>query len=266
MLDFEKLKKIENESERVSKTYELFNEDNRLNRSKAARVEFITNIKYIEKHLKQGDNVLDIGAGAGEYSLYFADKGYDVTAVELAENNIKAFKKKVRSDMKIVLKQGNAMDLSSFPDEHFDIVLLFGPLYHLQNENDRQKCISEAKRVCKQSGTLFFSYIANDMVILTEFCYRPDFFKGNTYNHDTFKLEDFPFVFFTVGQCRQMLCDGGMKIISEIASDGVSEMLEDKINAMDDESYEQYLKYHLYCCEKPEMIGHSNHLLFIGKK
>jgi len=63
-----------------------------------------------------------------------------------------------------------------------------------------------------------------------------------------------------------MLCDGGMKIISEIASDGVSEMLEDKINAMDDESYDQYLKYHLYCCEKPEMIGHSNHLLFIGKK
>ena len=40
---------------------------------------------------------------------------------------------------------------------------------------------------------------------------------------------------------------------------------EDKINAMDDESYAQYLRYHFYICEKPEMLGMSNHLLFIGK-
>ena len=52
---------------------------------------------------------------------------------------------------------------------------------------------------------------------------------------------------------------------SDIASDGVSELLEDKINAMDEESYAQYLRYHFYICEKPEMLGMSNHLLFIGK-
>ena len=63
-----------------------------------------------------------------------------------------------------------------------------------------------------------------------------------------------------------MLNSCGIKIIHEVASDGVSEMLEDKINAMDDESYEQYLKYHFYCCEKPEMLGHSNHLLLVGKQ
>jgi len=26
------------------------------------------------------------------------------------------------------------------------------------------------------------------------------------------------------------------------------------------------MKYHFYCCEKPEMLGHTNHLLFVGKK
>ena len=155
MIDFEELRKIENEAERVSKTYEIFNEDCRLNRSKAARVEFLTTVKYIEQYLNTGDKILDIGAGAGEYSLYFANKGYDVTAVELAENNIKAFRKKMLPQMKIDLKQGNAMDLSMYPSDAFDIVLLFGPLYHLQNESDRQKCISEAKRVCKPDGTLF---------------------------------------------------------------------------------------------------------------
>jgi hypothetical protein len=48
-MDFEQLAKIENESERVNRTYDIFNEDARLNHSKAARVEFLTTVHYIEK-------------------------------------------------------------------------------------------------------------------------------------------------------------------------------------------------------------------------
>lgn len=94
-MDFEQLAKIENESERVNRTYDIFNEDARLNHSKAARVEFLTTVHYIEKYLKKGDKILDIGAGAGEYSLYFARKGYEVSALELADANIAAFRKKL---------------------------------------------------------------------------------------------------------------------------------------------------------------------------
>ena len=51
-MDFYELAKIENEAERVNKTYDIFNEDVRLNHSKAARVEFLTTVHYIEKYLK----------------------------------------------------------------------------------------------------------------------------------------------------------------------------------------------------------------------
>ena len=37
-----------------------------------------------------GANILDVGAGAGEYSFYFARKGYSVSALELADANIAA--------------------------------------------------------------------------------------------------------------------------------------------------------------------------------
>ncbi|MBR2059812.1 MAG: methyltransferase domain-containing protein, partial [Fibrobacter sp.] len=40
--------------------------------------------------------MLDIGAGAGEYSLHFARKGYDVSAVELSPRNIADFQKKLQ--------------------------------------------------------------------------------------------------------------------------------------------------------------------------
>ena len=265
-MDFNELYQIKDELEQINKTYEIFNEDTRLNRSKAARVEFLTTVRYIEKYLKSGDKILDIGAGAGEYSLYFADKGHEVSAVELADNNIKAFRKKIKDSHKIELRQGNAVDLSCYEDASFDVVLLFGPLYHLHSEADRKRCISEAKRVCKPNGTLFFAFIGNDMVIATELSWNPKYLEEDTYDHDTFKVEDFPFVFFTVDECRRMLLDNGVEILHEVASDGLSELMAERINSLSEESYAQYLRYHFYCCEKPEMLGRSNHLLFVGKK
>ena len=73
-------------------------------------------------------------------------------------------------------------------------------------------------------------------------------------------------VFHTVSRCRELLRTGGIRIVHEVASDGVSELLQELINGMDDETYAQYLRYHFYICEKPECIGMSNHLLFVGEK
>ena len=61
MMGFEELRAIENEAERVNETYHIFHEDSRL-KTKAARVEFINTVKYIEKYLKPGDKILDIGS------------------------------------------------------------------------------------------------------------------------------------------------------------------------------------------------------------
>lgn len=265
-MNFNEIAKINNEIEQISKTYELLNEEARLNCSQAARIEFLTTIKYIELYLKPNHKILDIGAGAGEYSLYFAKAGYDVSAIELADKNIEVFSSKINKEQPVSLIQGNAMDLAIYNDKSFDIVMLFGPLYHLHNEEDRQKCIAEAKRVCKDDGVIFFAFIAHDMVLATELVYNQDFFKGDSYNHESLRLRDFPFVLFTVDECREMINAGNISIIKEVATDGLSELLADKINALDEEGYNQYLKYHFYCCEKPELLGHSNHLLFIGEK
>ena len=265
-MDFEQLAKIENESERVNRTYDIFHEDSRLNHSKAARVEFLTTVRYIERYLKEGDRILDIGAGAGEYSFYFAHKGYDVSALELADANIAAFRKKLTPEDRIDLVQGNALDLSRYADKSFDIVLLFGPLYHLKQNSDKQRCIREAKRVCKDGGKIFFAFIANAFAFLTELHYDARYFSNGDYDKETFKLNDFPFVFHTVEDARKLLADGGVNVLHEIASDGASELMAARINEMNDEDYAQYLRYHFYLCEKPELLGMTNHLLFVGEK
>lgn len=265
-MKIEDISKIEQEEDRVSALYDIFDEGSRLS-TKATQVEFLTTVRQIEKNLKPGMKILDLGAGTGEYSLYFAKKGFDVTAIELVEKHVIQIKRKVDSQMTMEVFQGNALDISWIKDKEYDMVLCFGPLYHLSSIEDRMKCIAEVKRVCKDDGKMFFAFISNDMVITTEtMLYEEDFLKGKNYNHDTFKVVDFPFVFHTVDQCRKLLRESDLKITSEVATDGLSELFADKINNMDEESYKQWLNYHYYCCEKPELLGTSNHLLFIAEK
>ena len=249
----------------VQEIYRRKSENDRLNKSQAARVEFLTTVRYIEKYLTPGAKLLDVGAGAGEYSLYFARKGYQVSALELADANIAAFRAKMTDDDPIELVQGNALDLSRYDSYSFDAVLLLGPLYHLHAESDKLRCIEEAKRVCKKDGKIFFAFISNDMVILTMQQLHADYLLSGDYNKETFRLDDFPFVFHTVDHCRELLGKAGIQICHEVAADGASELLQDLVNGLDEASYQQYLQYHIYICEKPEFLGMSNHLLFVGK-
>ena len=87
--------------------YNKFNEDKRLN-TKHGNIEFITAINYINKYIKKGDKILDIGAGTGKYSIYFYNEGYDVTALELVKHNLRVLEK---NEPNIKALQGNALDI-----------------------------------------------------------------------------------------------------------------------------------------------------------
>ena len=151
--------------------YNKFNEEKRLN-SRHGQVEFITSMKYIHKYLenmeadkkKEEIKILDVGAGTGRYSVPLANEGYDVTAVELVKHNLGRLKQKNSS---VKAYQGNAMKLSRFEDESFDAVLVFGPMYHLLEKEEKVKALQEAKRVVRKGGIIFVAYIMNEYSVLT---------------------------------------------------------------------------------------------------
>jgi ubiquinone/menaquinone biosynthesis C-methylase UbiE len=58
--------------------------------------------------------------------------------------------------------QGNALNLKRFEANNFDMTLLFGPMYHLLNFEDKVKALSEAKRVTKPGGIILVAYCMNE--------------------------------------------------------------------------------------------------------
>ena len=71
-------------------------------------------------------------------------------------------------NMSVTIVQGNALDLSSFADNQYDLTLLLGPLYHLYSEEDKRRAISEAIRVTKPNGVVFAAYVISDGCLIDE--------------------------------------------------------------------------------------------------
>lgn len=249
--------------------YSHFNEDHRL-QTRHGRVEFITSIKYIHEVLNDDHTkkILDIGAGTGAYSVYLDKEGYDVTAVELVEHNIKVFKSK-KSNVKI--HQGNALDLSMFNDDVFDVTLLFGPMYHLLTKEDKIKALNEARRVTKIDGTILISYYMNDYAIITYGFIKQHILESieNKQVDEKFhmlNLEDDLYSMVRIEDINEFNEITNLKRIKIIAADGASNYLRVVLNKLSDEEFEQFIKYHLAICERSDLLGASAHLLDIVTK
>lgn len=254
----------------IKKVYtEMFNEDTRLCRNNSSSIEYLTSKKYILNELKIGDKILELGAATGRYTMMLADRGYKVTALEYVEQNLNVLKDKIQENHNIYAVLGDALDLSQFADESFDVVLNMGPLYHFPDHEDRDKVVKESLRVLKKGGTAFFAFINNDMVFVTEsLLYSNNFLSddNNLYNKKTHKISDDPFTVLTVELIRELMINNNCKEYKFIASDGYAELLSDKINLLSKEKFDKWMRYHLYMCEKPEALSASHHLLYITKK
>lgn len=253
--------------ENLIKYYNKFNEDKRLN-TRHGQVEFITSLKYIHECLEKcsGNKILDIGAGTGKYSIALANEGYDVTAIELVKHNLRVIQSK--SDL-VKAYQGNAIDLSKFSDKSFDIVLLFGPMYHLCNDDDKLKALSEAKRVLKDDGFILVAYCMNDYCVITH-CFK----DGNILSSidlmdDEFHIKSNPTDLYSVVRIEDIdhFNDiSNLKRVKIITPDGPSNYLRPFVNKLSDEEFNLYIKYHLATCERLDMIGAAAHTLDILQK
>lgn len=249
--------------------YNKFNENKRLDRRHGI-VEYTTAMKYIKRYLKKFKNpqIIDIGAGTGKYSIELANMGYNVTAVELVKHNLMTIKE---NSTKINTILGNAINLKKIKDNSYDIVILFGPMYHLISDEDKIKALNEAKRIAKPNGYIFISYYMNEYAIIKhgfmekkiKESLKNDLVDKNfhitpkkTDLYSMVRLED-------INKYKNIV---GLKRVKILSQDGPTDYIRKYINDLDDEEFSIYINYHLSICERKELLGSSSHILDILKK
>jgi len=142
----------------------------RLDRDPVTRMEFENTTDYLDEYLPETASVgsesdpvrvLDVGGAAGRYACWLAERGYEVTLVDLSATQVDLARENAdeRGVARVTARQGDVRDLD-FPADEFDAVCcLGGPLSHVVDDAERATAMAELRRVARPDAPVFVSVI-----------------------------------------------------------------------------------------------------------
>ncbi|MBR3401678.1 MAG: class I SAM-dependent methyltransferase [Parasporobacterium sp.] len=252
--------------------YKEYNEEGRL-LSRHGQVEYLTTMRYIEECLEgiSDPSILEVGAGTGRYSVTLAKQGLHVTAVELIEHNLEILRSKLDGTEPVNAMQGNALDLSAFGNNSFDLTMLLGPMYHLYTKEEKLRALSEAVRVTKPGGHILVAYCMNEPTVI-------QYIFGMNHLHEIMDLNMLTADWHCISEPKDLFemvrteeiaeLDAAVPVkrIKLVATDGATNYKRECIDAMDDETFAKWMDYHFTICERQDLIGASHHTLDMLRK
>lgn len=254
----------------VSGFYEKTDEDGRLRRSRHGQLEYLTTMAYIHRYAGQGSKVLEVGAGTGRYSITLAREGMRVTAVELVESNLAQLRENSKGMENIEAFQGDAVHLDMLAADSFDVTLLLGPMYHLYEPDEVNRAIDEAIRVTKKGGVMLFAFISVYAIMYANYLsgnwaagQEENFTKDYGVRHFKEQL----FTGYDVTEFEQLFQDKPVAWITTAGVDGLLEPIEQRADfSIPDADFDAFAAWYLHFAEKRELLGNTNHLLYICRK
>ena len=140
-------------------------------------------------------NLLDIGCGAGNYTLMMLSKIPDLncTLVDLSKPMLdKAFERvSQKTKNQVTILQGDIREVE-LTENHFDIILAGAVLHHLRDDKDWETTFEKLFKLLKPGGCLMISdLITQDTELVTEYTWERygDYLEGlggKTYRQNVF--------------------------------------------------------------------------------
>jgi len=264
--------------ERIRDYYDR-NAESELKRLSARSLEFEVTRRFLDKFLPRKASVLDVGAGPGRYSIHLARQGHSVTLVDISSECVRlaveeARRSGVRLERTVV---GDARDLIGLETSTFDAVLCLGPLYHLQQEDDRNQVIGECLRVLKPSGVVFLGFISkyapisdlaknNPAQILEREEILHGFIKTGIQEHQASHAGWTDAYYVDPLEIRSVVAGFPM---AELALAGVERMVaqsEDKIYDQTEAVFKAWADFTYETAQEKSIMASSEHILYIGRK
>jgi ubiquinone/menaquinone biosynthesis C-methylase UbiE len=222
--------------------------------------------------------ILDVGGGPGKYAIALAKCGYAVTLVDLSETCLEFAKLRAKeAEVELVdYVRANATSLKMFSPNSYDAFLLMGPLYHLLSGEQRRRSVLEARRLLRHGGVIFASFITryapiryvakHDPRKLIERHRRYDRLlkSGVLRAHGEGHFTDA--YFCHSHEIQPLMQRGGFTTMDIIACEGVTSMIDEKINVLTDEAWETWVETNYQLGRDQAIHGAAEHLLYVGRK
>jgi ubiquinone/menaquinone biosynthesis C-methylase UbiE len=142
--------------------YQRTDEDGRI-RLGFGQLELVRTQEIVRRHLSRRPlEILDVGGGTGVHAEWLAAEGHAVHIVDLVDRHVALAAQHTPDDARggrVTAEVGDARQLP-VEDASFDAVLVFGPLYHLTERDDRVRALREARRAVRPGGPVFVAAIS----------------------------------------------------------------------------------------------------------
>lgn len=102
--------------------------------------------------------LLDLGAGSGQDSVYFADKGFKVTAIDFSKSGIANIVSLGHKNIKVLQRDIRHI---TFPQESFDIIYAHLSLHYF-NDEETTKIFNKLFKYLKKGGYVFIKCKSTD--------------------------------------------------------------------------------------------------------
>ena len=260
----------------VVESYEKYREEDRLTTNNARKIEFLNTVRILEEHIKENSKILDCAAGTGIYAFHFAENNHSVTATDITPRHVAVMNEKLinkKYDMKTAVL--DAVDLSAFDDESFDVVLNMGPLYHLVEKEKREQCMNECVRVLKRKGILatayiprffIFQYIAMSDPKYLDLQLAKQLTETGVLKHSDEKCFWTDTYYSSKEEMEILYSQQNLKIVDHFAQAGLAPLLDEKVDQWNEEEFQIWCQYHYSVCREESILGASNHVIIIGEK
>jgi len=111
---------------------------------------------------KAGSKIIDIACGRGRHSIYLNKKGYDVTGIDLSEQNIKFAQQFEQKNLHFYVHDMRKLSYINY----FDLALnLFTSFGYFETEKDHVNALKAFRKSMNADGTFVIDYFNTQKII-----------------------------------------------------------------------------------------------------
>jgi SAM-dependent methyltransferase len=264
------------DGEAILRHYDTIREDQRITVG-LGQLELVRTQEILRRHLPPPPaRILDVGGATGVHASWLAEDGYRVHVVDLTPRHVEM----VRGDLGprgVTADVGDARHLDQ-ADDSFDVVLLFGPLYHLTDHTERRQALREAIRVVGPGGLVAVAAVSRFASLFDGlargFLFDPEFRRivdqdladGQHRNPDERPHWFTTAYFHHPDELRRELEEAGLSVIDLVGVEGLAGWLEHLADAWESrEGREVILDASRAVEREPTLLGLSAHLLAVAR-